>query len=208
MPAKAGIGVFGAFSSLLEKSEENTNASERSEQHCLICLPPALEISGANLSEANLCEANLCEASLPFCKAKYPSYIYIIKRKNMLPVKLKIFISSLLILLMLSCSKPPANNNILTCSISYTISNALSKDQEVQYLAGNSGAGGTISSVSYLDSAGTTTVQNPVLPLTVYVDLKKGQFPTISAKGTANPGGAIIIYITADSLQNGYACSD
>jgi hypothetical protein len=37
MPAFAGIGVFGAFSSLLGKSGENTNADERSERHCLIC---------------------------------------------------------------------------------------------------------------------------------------------------------------------------
>jgi hypothetical protein len=40
MPANAGIGVFEAFSSLLGKSGENTNASERSEQHCLICSTP------------------------------------------------------------------------------------------------------------------------------------------------------------------------
>ena len=124
------------------------------------------------------------------------------------PVKLKVLILSLLISLILSCSKTPANNNVLTCSISYTISKPLSKNQQVQYLAGTSGNGGTITSVSYLDSAGTTTVQNPILPLTVYVNLKSGAYATISAKGTANAGGAIIIYITSDSLQNGYACSN
>ncbi len=126
----------------------------------------------------------------------------------MLPVKYKIFIPSFLIFLVLSCSKPPANNNEITCSISYTISKPLSKNQQVQYLAGTSGNGGTITSISYLDSAGTTTVQNPILPLTVYVNLKSGAYATISAKGTANQGGAIIIYITSDSLQNGYACAN
>jgi hypothetical protein len=126
----------------------------------------------------------------------------------MSPVKVKILILFLFVTIPFSCSKPPANNNILTCSISYTISNPLSKDQQVQYQAVLSGTGGTISSVSYLDSAGTTTVQNPLLPLIVYANLKKGAFATISAKGTANMGGQIIIYIKADSTQNGYACSD
>lgn len=40
MPTNAGIGVFEAFSSLLGKSGENTNTSERSERHCLICSTP------------------------------------------------------------------------------------------------------------------------------------------------------------------------
>jgi hypothetical protein len=124
------------------------------------------------------------------------------------PVKMKILILLLLVSIPFSCSKPPANNNILSCSISYTISNPLSKDQQVQYQAVVSGAGGTISSVSYLDSAGTTTVQNPLLPLIVYVNLKKGTLASISAKGTAYMGGQIIIYIKADSTQNGYACSN
>jgi hypothetical protein len=123
-------------------------------------------------------------------------------------VKVKILILLLLISVPFSCSKPPANNNILSCSISYTISNPLSKDQQVQYQAVVSGTGGNINSVSYLDSAGTTIVQNPLLPLTVYVNLKKGAFATISANGTANLGGQIIIYIKADSAQNGYACNN
>jgi hypothetical protein len=123
-------------------------------------------------------------------------------------VKVKILVLLLIVSVPFSCSKPSANNNMTTCSISYTISKALSKDQQVQYLAGVSGTGGAISSVSYLDSAGTTTVQNPLLPLTVNVNLKKGAFASISAKGTANLGGQIIIYIKADSVQNGYACGN
>ncbi len=123
-------------------------------------------------------------------------------------MKLNILIPSLFIFLLYSCSKTPANVNTTTCSFSFATSNPLSKDQRVQYQAGISGAGGTISSVSYLDSAGTTMVQNPLLPLTVYADLKKGQFATISAKGSANLGGQIVIYILADSVQTGDACGN
>ncbi|HTB25930.1 MAG TPA: hypothetical protein VK711_11210 [Puia sp.] len=126
----------------------------------------------------------------------------------MLPVKAKTFILLLFISVPFSCTKSPANNNMTTCSISFTITNPLSKDQQVQYEAVISGAGGTISSVSYLDSAGTTTVQNPTLPLIAYANLKKGAFATMSAKGIANLGGQIIIYIKADSVQNGESCGN
>ena len=124
----------------------------------------------------------------------------------MLPVKAKTFILLLFISVPFSCTKKPVN--MTTCSISFTITNPLSKDQQVQYEAVISGAGGTISSVSYLDSAGTTTVQNPTLPLIAYANLKKGAFATMSAKGIANLGGQIVIYIKADSVQNGESCGN
>ncbi len=123
-------------------------------------------------------------------------------------LKAKILILLLLVSVPFSCTKAPANNNMTTCSISFTISKPLSKDQQVQYEAVTSGAGGTISSVSYLDSAGTTTVQSPILPLIINVNLKKGAFASMSAKGITNFGGQIIIYIKADSVQNGYTCGN
>ena len=107
-----------------------------------------------------------------------------------------------------SCSKISNSNNMITCSFSYTTTKPLSKDQRVQYVAGTAGTGGTMSSVTYMDSAGITTIQNPTLPFLQYVNLKKGVYPTISAKGTANFGGQLLIYISADSLQSGNSCNN
>ena len=97
---------------------------------------------------------------------------------------------------------------MITCSFSYTTTKPLSKDQRVQYVAGTAGTGGTISSVTYMDSAGMTTIQNPSLPFIQYVNLKKTVYPTISAKGTANFGGQLLIYISADSVQSGNSCNN
>jgi len=97
---------------------------------------------------------------------------------------------------------------MITCSFSYTTTKPLSKDQRVQYVAGTAGTGGTISSVNYMDSAGMTTIQNPSLPYIQYVNLKKNVYPTISAKGTANFGGQLLIYISADSVQSGNSCNN
>ena len=167
-----------------------------------------MQLISAKLISAQLIPTQLISTQLiSILQSEIPILYLHYKRKNMLPVKLKILILSLITSLIFSCSKP-ANNNIITCRSLTQLLPRYRKDQRVQYLAGTSGNGGTISSVSYLDSAGTTTVQNPVLPLTVYVNLKKGQYASMSAKGTANQGGAIIIYITSDSLQNGYACSN
>jgi hypothetical protein len=126
----------------------------------------------------------------------------------MIPVKAKILVLLLFLSVPFSCTKEPANNNTTTCSIAFTLTNPLSKDQQVQYEAVISGAGGTISSVSYLDSAGTTTVQNPALPLITYANLKKGTYATMSVKGVANLGGQIVIYIKADSVQTGESCGN
>ena len=123
-------------------------------------------------------------------------------------VPLRIVPVLLIAALLFSCSKISNSNNMITCSFGYTTSKPLSKDQQVQYTAGVTGAGGTITSVSYLDSAGTTTVQNPTLPFIKLVNLKKNVYPSIGAKGTANLGGQLVIYIGADSLQNGNACNN
>jgi len=114
----------------------------------------------------------------------------------------------LLIAALCSCSKISSNNNIITCSFSITTAKPLSKDQSVLYTAGITGTGGTISSVTYLDSAGMTTVQNPTIPFNHHVNLKANIYPTISAKGTANLGGQLLIYVTADSIQTGNGCNN
>ncbi|HEY4967125.1 MAG TPA: hypothetical protein VII28_12035 [Puia sp.] len=66
----------------------------------------------------------------------------------------------------------------------------------------------SISSLIYLDSAGNTTIQNPALPFITHVNLKKNARANISAKGTANLGGQLLIYITADSIQTGNGCNN
>jgi hypothetical protein len=126
----------------------------------------------------------------------------------MRPVFMKIFTPSLITIVLFSCSKISNSNNTITCNFGYTTSKPLSKDQQVQYTAGVTGTGGTITEITYLDSAGTTVIQNPTLPFVKYVNLKKAAYPSIGAKGTANLGGQIVIYIGADSVQNGNACNN
>ena len=110
--------------------------------------------------------------------------------------------------LLLSCSKIPPTNNTISCQFTDTVGQPLTKDQSVQYTAGTTGTGGSISTLTYLDSAGNTTVQNPVLPFITHVNLKKNTRANISAKGTANLGGQLLIYITADSIQTGNGCNN
>jgi hypothetical protein len=128
--------------------------------------------------------------------------------KDMRSVYTKILTLSLLITVLFSCSKISNSNNMITCSFSYTTTKPLSKDQRVQYITGTAGTGGTVTSVTYMDSAGMTTIQNPSLPFIQYVNLKKSVYPTISAKGTANLGGQLLIYISADSVQSGNSCNN
>ena len=123
-------------------------------------------------------------------------------------VHMKILFYSLLMMVLFSCSKISSTNNTITCSFSVTTAKPLSKNQSVQYTAGISGTGGTISSVTYTDSAGMTTIQNPTIPFIQHVNLKVNVFPTMSAKGIANLGGTLLIYIDADSLQSGNGCNN
>jgi len=97
---------------------------------------------------------------------------------------------------------------MISCSFAVTTAKPLSKNQSVLYTAGTTGTGGTISSITYLDSAGMTTIQNPTLPFNQHVNLKATVYPTISAKGMANFGGQLLIYITADSIQSGNGCNN
>ena len=111
---------------------------------------------------------------------------------------------SLTIAISFSCSKN-SNNNSTSCNFSYTGASLLSDDQQVQYFAGVTGAA-TISSVSYLDSAGTTTVKNPALPWSVKVNLNKGATTSITAIGNAPSGTKINISVYADGAQVGTSC--
>jgi hypothetical protein len=110
--------------------------------------------------------------------------------------------------LLFSCSKIAPTNNTITCQFTYSVPQPLKKDQQVRYTAGIAGTGGSFSSITYTDSAGATTVQNPAPPFIVYANIKKGVSPTISAQGTANLGGELLIYILADSVQGGNACNN
>jgi hypothetical protein len=110
--------------------------------------------------------------------------------------------------LLFSCSKTAPNNNSITCQFTYSTPLPLKKDQQVRYVAGVAGTGGSFSSLTYTDSAGTTVVQNPTAPFIAYANLKKGVTPTFSANGTANLGGQLLIYIEADSNQGGNACNN
>jgi hypothetical protein len=108
--------------------------------------------------------------------------------------------------ILLSCSK--SSSSPKSCNMTYSDPTTLTFSQQIEYLAGVSGNGGTISSVSYQDSAGTTTVNNPVLPFTVFVNLKSGATVTISAIGTANKGGQLNISAAITGIQTGVSCAN
>jgi hypothetical protein len=117
---------------------------------------------------------------------------------------LKMIFISLLSGVIYSCSKS-SNKNSTSCNFSYTGASQLSDDEQVQYFAGVTGAA-TISSISYLDSAGTTTVKNPALPWSVKVNLDKGATTSITALGSAPSGTEINISVFANGTQVGTSC--
>ena len=119
---------------------------------------------------------------------------------------LKTALPILLITINFSCSKNSTNSNTITCNLNYTDSAPLTTNQAVVYQAGVSGYGGTISSITYLDSAGTTTVKSPALPWIVTVNLKSGATVSISATGTANAGGHVNFSAFVNNELNGSTC--
>jgi hypothetical protein len=92
----------------------------------------------------------------------------------------------LMIGIALSCSKS-SNSNTTTCNVSTGDVGPLTSNMKVTYGASVTN-GATISSVTYQDSAGNTTVKNPTLPFVKSVDLKTGQTVAITATGTPNAG--------------------
>jgi Mycobacterium membrane protein len=127
-----------------------------------------------------------------------------IKPKIMKSAYLKMICISLLFGVIFSCSKS-SNKNSTSCNFSYTGASQLSDDEQVQYFAGVTGAA-TISSISYLDSSGTTTVKNPALPWSVKVNLDKGATTSITAIGSAASGTEINISVFANGVQVGTSC--
>jgi hypothetical protein len=96
-----------------------------------------------------------------------------------------------------SCGK---TKNYTTCNLNYVAPLALDSSRQVIYEAVTSGNGGSIKSLSYLDSNGTTTVNNPSLPFSAKVNLKKGTYITMGLSGTANYGGNLYMSVITDTL--------
>ena len=128
-----------------------------------------------------------------------------IKPEIMNSAYVRIMSLSVIMATVFACSKN-SHNNSQSCNVTYTDATPLSADGSVQYLAGVTG-GATISSISFLDSAGTTTVKNPTLPFTRNVNLKQGAAATITAQGSASGSGAQInISIVDEGVQGGTSC--
>jgi hypothetical protein len=111
---------------------------------------------------------------------------------------IKIIIAAIGFISLISCGK---TSNYSTCNLNYTANQGLDTTRQVQYLAVLAGNGGSISSISYLDSTGTITVKNPTLPFTAKTNLKKGTIITMSLAGTANQGGSINMSVITDSVS-------
>jgi hypothetical protein len=118
----------------------------------------------------------------------------------------KIWVLTIFISVNLSCSKSSNISNV-SCNASYSEIGGLQADGPVEYLSDVSGNGGTkISSISYQDSAGTTTVNNPSLPWTKTVNLKKGSGISITAIGNSYEGDTINVSAFANGSQGGASC--
>jgi hypothetical protein len=99
---------------------------------------------------------------------------------------LKMIFISLLTIVAFSCKKS-SNTNNSTCTATTGDTGPLSSNQSVPYTASVTG-GATITSLTYQDSAGMTTIKNPPLPFSKSVNLKSGTTVSISASGSSNSG--------------------
>jgi hypothetical protein len=104
----------------------------------------------------------------------------------MKPVHLRIYPVCVAITAAIACSKSSGTSNT-TCTAETGDTGPLFSNQPVSYSATVQG-GANITSVSYQDSAGMTTVKNPVLPFSKTVNLRNGQLVSISATGTSTTG--------------------
>jgi hypothetical protein len=86
----------------------------------------------------------------------------------------------------ISCSKS-SNSNTSTCTVSTGDVGPLTSSMQVYYAATVTN-GATISSLTFQDSAGMTTVKNPTLPFGRSVNLQSGMTVAITASGTPNKG--------------------
>lgn len=109
-------------------------------------------------------------------------------------------------LLLLSAIACKDDDEPRSCDLHLEDPETLTTVTEVVYLAGVSGTGGKITSITYLDANGSHTVNNPTLPWETTASLNAGTKARISAKGTANKGGQINISFVVDEDQIATSC--
>ena len=109
----------------------------------------------------------------------------------MKPAYVKILSVSMLIAVSVSCSKS-YNNSSSTCTATTGDALPLTSNQAVAYTASVT-TGATISTLTYQDSAGMTTVNKPSLPFSKSVNLKTGTTAAISASGSTVNSGEITV---------------
>ena len=112
----------------------------------------------------------------------------------------KILSVSVLIAVSVSCSKS-YNNNSSTCTVTTGDAVPLTANQSVAYTASVT-TGATISTLTYQDSAGMTTVNKPSLPFSKSVNLKSGSTASISASGSTMNSGEITVTSNGINLNN------
>jgi hypothetical protein len=108
----------------------------------------------------------------------------------MKPNHIKILSAIVMLAVSFSCSKS-SNNNTNTCTVTTGDATPLSTNKQVSYTASVTG-GAAIGTLSFQDSAGTTTVNNPTLPFSRSVNLQSGSTASITASGSAGNGNITV----------------
>ncbi len=120
-----------------------------------------------------------------------------------MPESIKKLSAIILIMIAVSCSKS-SNSNTNTCTVTTGDAIPLTSNKQVSYTASVT-MSATISYVSYQDSAGTTTINNPTLPFSKSVNLKTGSTASITAYGSAGSGN---INVTSNGINfNSASCN-
>ncbi len=122
--------------------------------------------------------------------------LYQLKLNIMKPLYIKTACAVVILVISFSCSKS-SNSNTNTCTVTTGDAIPLTSNKQVAYTASVT-AGATVSTISYQDSAGNTTVKNPTLPFSVSVNLKAGSTASITASGSAGNGD---ITVTSTGLN-------
>jgi hypothetical protein len=112
----------------------------------------------------------------------------------------KMICLSALIAVSAACHKS-SNSSTSTCTASTGDQGPLPANQAVLYTASATG-GATLTSVSYQDSAGTTTINNPPSSFTKTVNVKSGATVNISASGNIISGGTVSVTSNGISFQS------
>ncbi len=114
----------------------------------------------------------------------------------MKPLYIKMVTAIIILAVSFSCSKS-SNSNTNTCTVTTGDAIPLTSNKQVSYTASITGDA-TIGSVTYQDSAGNTTINNPSLPFSKTVNLKSGSTASITASGSAGNG---VITVTSNGLN-------